>query len=604
MWFLKKFFKWAKNKDNSLKESKENISTSEEIGKVLIDKENIMADDKKVEDTYLPTVKENLRENKDDDKIKDKTKKEIDKLLNSSDLDQVKYLFLKLFQLYFWSIPKIEINWEDSIKFILEWFNFKKYIKDFYLDIIENYQEEENIIYKYWELNFQDHNFNLSIDDYTKSSYILSLTLTWKLKEKDILFLKWLVEQYLLSNNFLEKERVDFDINKMKEWLKELENIDISISQDKLNIVFKNKLDKKTFDWVFAKIIDETRNYYIGIDNYILRENINIIYKSLTSGIKEFSFTRWFNEEKFYISLPTKIDPIFWNDIIYPLIKDLSTFTDEEDEKSIIENLKTIWTVIELPDDKNKNFDDILKDKWFVWYEDILDNIETNIILPWKDKENYIKKAKEISPKLVKDILPNAVLFYGAPWTWKTTISSAIWNYLNYPFVYLPVQKIMSKWYGESEQKLDYIFENVWKLWKIHNWVVLMIDEIDEIWKNREKTHEATAKLTGILLKKLDGLERLDNLLLIWATNLKDSLDDALLSRFSEDLEFRLPNKEEIKKIFNFYIPGIEITDDMIKKLEKVSWRDIRNTAKQLSKLAIKENKEVNDIVVDYFNKM
>ena len=84
-----------------------------------------------------------------------------------------------------------------------------------------------------------------------------------------------------------------------------------------------------------------------------------------------------------------------------------------------------------------------------------------------------------------------------------------------------------------------------------------MIDEIDEIGGNREKSHEATGKITGVLLKKLDGMERIGNILLVGATNRKDALDPALISRFKYSQYFRLPNEIEISKIVSHYLPEL-----------------------------------------------
>lgn len=84
-----------------------------------------------------------------------------------------------------------------------------------------------------------------------------------------------------------------------------------------------------------------------------------------------------------------------------------------------------------------------------------------------------------------------------------------------------------------------------------------MIDEIDEIGGNRENSHEATGKITGVLLKKLDGMERISNILLVGATNRKDSLDPALISRFKYSQYFRLPNEIEISKIVSYYLPEL-----------------------------------------------
>ena len=64
----------------------------------------------------------------------------------------------------------------------------------------------------------------------------------------------------------------------------------------------------------------------------------------------------------------------------------------------------------------------------------------------------------------------------------------------------------MSKGYGESEGRLDKIFELAGKAAEESGGIIAMIDEIDEIGKSREDSYEATARMTGVLLKKLDGI--------------------------------------------------------------------------------------------------
>ncbi len=144
----------------------------------------------------------------------------------------------------------------------------------------------------------------------------------------------------------------------------------------------------------------------------------------------------------------------------------------------------------------------------------------------------------------------------------------------------------MSKWYGESEGRLDKIFELARVAAVENGGIIIMIDEIDEIGKNRENSHEATARMTGVLLKKLDGIEQVSNLLLIGSTNRKDSMDPALLSRFSRKVYFRLPESvEEIRSIFAFYIPEARSLDDaFFQKLIGKSPRDIKNMAEDVAR--------------------
>lgn len=83
----------------------------------------------------------------------------------------------------------------------------------------------------------------------------------------------------------------------------------------------------------------------------------------------------------------------------------------------------------------------------------------------------------------------------------------------------MPIESIMSKWYGESEKKFSDIFEIAKSLGK----VILFIDEIDAIAQSRdnEGMHEASRRILSTLLRKLDSFESNHSILLICATNRK-----------------------------------------------------------------------------------
>lgn len=165
----------------------------------------------------------------------------------------------------------------------------------------------------------------------------------------------------------------------------------------------------------------------------------------------------------------------------------------------------------------------------------------------------------------------------------------------------------MSKWYGESEGRLSTIFELARKTAEENGGIIVMIDEIDEIGKNREESHEATGRMTGVLLKKLDGIEQVANILLIGSTNRKDSMDAALLSRFSRQVYFRLPDISEIRHILTFYIPEArELNNESIQKLEGKSGRDIKNITEDIARKYLeaevinKSPKDINIILQEY----
>lgn len=97
----------------------------------------------------------------------------------------------------------------------------------------------------------------------------------------------------------------------------------------------------------------------------------------------------------------------------------------------------------------------------------------------------------------------------------------------------------MSKWYGESEKRFAEVWESCQKLGR----VIIFIDEIDALAQSREgEMHEASRRILSTLLRKIDSFESNTNVLLICATNRKQDLDPAMLSRIDLSVKFELPD--------------------------------------------------------------
>ena len=175
----------------------------------------------------------------------------------------------------------------------------------------------------------------------------------------------------------------------------------------------------------------------------------------------------------------------------------------------------------------------------------------------------------------------------------------------------MPIGKILSEWYSKSERQLDQIFELARKAAEENGGIVVMIDEIDEIGKDRNQSHEATGRVTGVLLKKLDGMEKVQNLLLIGSTNRKNSMDPALLSRFSRQVYFREPDLSEIPKILSYYLPqGSNLPSIDFDRLKGKSGRDIRNFAEDVARMHLQaklidgESSDVQNVLLEALSKL
>lgn len=84
---------------------------------------------------------------------------------------------------------------------------------------------------------------------------------------------------------------------------------------------------------------------------------------------------------------------------------------------------------------------------------------------------------------------------------------------------------------------------------------IVFIDEIDAlaVSRNEKETHEVSKRLVSILLRKLDSFESENEVILICATNRKDFLDPAMLSRLDLSIKFDLPDLSSRKEIFKRY---------------------------------------------------
>ncbi|MDD1764740.1 MAG: CDC48 family AAA ATPase [Candidatus Methanomethyliaceae archaeon] len=185
-----------------------------------------------------------------------------------------------------------------------------------------------------------------------------------------------------------------------------------------------------------------------------------------------------------------------------------------------------------------------------VTYEDIggleepIRKVREMVELPLKHPELF--KRLGIDP-------PKGVLLYGPPGCGKTLLAKVVANETEAYFIAINGPEVMSKFYGESEQKLREFFDEG----KQH------LDAIAP--KREEVTGEVEKRVVAQLLALMDGLEARGDVIVIGATNRQNALDPALRrpGRFDREIEIGVPSATERYEIFQVHTRNMPLSKDV-----------------------------------------
>ncbi len=163
---------------------------------------------------------------------------------------------------------------------------------------------------------------------------------------------------------------------------------------------------------------------------------------------------------------------------------------------------------------------------------------------------------------------PKGVLLHGPPGTGKTLLAKAVASETNANFVSIGGPEIMSKFYGESEERLREIFKSA----EENAPSIIFIDEIDSIAPKRDEvTGEMERRIVAQLLALMDGLETRGKVVVIGATNRPNALDPAIRrpGRFDREIELNIPNRNGRLEILQIHTRGMPLNEDV--DLEKIA---------------------------------
>ena len=166
---------------------------------------------------------------------------------------------------------------------------------------------------------------------------------------------------------------------------------------------------------------------------------------------------------------------------------------------------------------------------------------------------------------------PKGILLYGPPGTGKTMLAKAVATESEANFIAVKGPEFLNKWVGESEKAVRETFRKARQAAPC----VIFMDDIDSIAPERGKGNGGddgvTERVISQMLTEMDGLESLNNVVVIAATNRPDIMDPALLrpGRFDKSIFIGPPDKDSRRSIFGIHTRGKPLADDV--DLEKLA---------------------------------
>ena len=207
--------------------------------------------------------------------------------------------------------------------------------------------------------------------------------------------------------------------------------------------------------------------------------------------------------------------------------------------------------------------------------DDAREKLREGVELPLKDPDAFrrlgIRPAK-------------GFLLYGPPGTGKTLLAKAVAREAQANFIATKSSDLLSKWYGESEQQIARLFARARQVAP----TVIFIDELDSLVPARGGgigEPQVTERVVNTILAEMDGLEELQSVVVIGATNRPNLIDPALLrpGRFDELIYVSVPDVEGRRRILGIHVGNMPLADDV--DLDSLAQRTDRFTGADLEDL-------------------
>jgi transitional endoplasmic reticulum ATPase len=198
-------------------------------------------------------------------------------------------------------------------------------------------------------------------------------------------------------------------------------------------------------------------------------------------------------------------------------------------------------------------------------------------------------------------------LLFGPPGTGKTLLAKAVAREAEANFLATKSSDLLSKWYGESEQQVSRLFARARQVAP----AVIFIDEIDSLAPARGGglgEPAVTERVVNTLLAEMDGLEEMEGVVVLGATNRPTLLDPALLrpGRFDELVYVTVPDREGRRRILEVHTTRMPLGDDvdldaLAAGSERFTGADLEDLVRRAGLGALRADPDVERVTMAHF---